>query len=211
MTYRKPAIFVVDVDRTTRSAARSAASKAAFRTEFFSSAEDLFRRAEISRAGCILFAADQQGLDIPDALTRLSEDHAAAPVIVLIQPGDTAAVVASLNSGAWEILERPLCAEALCDLLPRALAAGERRRQDEATRANAALRIKRLTDREHQVFERICDGKSSKDIAAELGCSPRTVESHRARIMEKLEAHGVVDLLRVKLVAEGLLPRPADS
>jgi two-component system, LuxR family, response regulator FixJ len=115
--------------------------------------------------------------------------------------GDVAMAVKSMKAGAVDFIEKPFHDEDLLRSIRRALDEDERRRASQAARAEIATRLAELTPREHEVMAMVTDGKANKDIAAALGVSAKTVEAHRARVMEKMRADSLAELVRMSLIA----------
>lgn len=209
-------LFIVADDPSTRVLAHSAAQAVGLRAETFTGIEELLGSDLADRPGCIVFAAESTGHNVVDALARLAAKGVATPVIVLISKGDAATAIGALKKGAWDVQEAPIDEGTLGGSIKRALELNRLLRVSMAARSEAILQIERLTPREREVFELLCRGSANKKIAVELGCSIRTVELHRARLMAKLEAKSVADLLRAKLASEDagsldLLDGPAHS
>jgi len=123
------------------------------------------------------------------------------PVIVMTGRADVAVAVRAIKTGAVDFLEKPLAEAALLDAIARALAQSARWHAADQSRIGAATRLARLTRRESEVFDLLVAGQPTKAIANTLGASPRTVEVHRARIMEKLAANSLADLVRLASAA----------
>lgn len=121
------------------------------------------------------------------------------PVIIITGHGDVPMAVKAMKSGAVDFIEKPFHDEDLLRSIRRALESDERHRANRAARAEIAARLAQLTPREHEVMAMVTDGKSNKDIAAALGVSAKTVEAHRARVMEKMRADSLAELVRMAL------------
>ena len=134
------------------------------------------------------------GLELQQELTRR---NSTVPVIVVTGHGDVPLAVTAMRAGAFDFLEKPSDDDVLLDSIRRALAQGRKTQQNQTESRAAAALIAALTDREHEVLDQLVLGKSNKLIAHELGISPRTVETHRARLQEKLKARGLSDLVRL--------------
>jgi two-component system response regulator FixJ len=128
---------------------------------------------------------------------ELNKRNSSVPVIVITGHGDVPLAVTAMRAGAFDFLEKPFEDDVLLDSIQRALAQGRKAHQTKSESKAAAALIAALTSREHEVLDHLVLGKSNKLIAHELGISPRTVETHRARLQEKLKARGLSDLVRL--------------
>jgi two-component system response regulator FixJ len=137
---------------------------------------------------------------------RLIERGLPFPFIVITGHGDVSLAVRAMKAGALDFIEKPFAADTILDKAKSGLNwLSAPRRVDELT-ATATARLKMLSPREREVLEALLIGLSNKSIAYELGISPRTVEIHRARVMEKMGVHSLSELVRMGLAA-GLQPR----
>lgn len=138
------------------------------------------------------------GMDGLTLLGRLRSAGSTLPLMLITGHDDVAMAVTAMKSGAVDFLEKPFEADTLLAAVEAALR--QRFSDIGAADAETARRaLQKLTSREYEVFERLVTGKSNKEIAVELGISPRTVEFHRAHIMEKMAAKGLPDLVRLWL------------
>ena len=161
-----------------------------------------FLQAEISSRGCVLTDFRMPGMDGLQLQAALSVRNTPLPVVVMTGHGDVPMAVRAMKAGAVDFLEKPFADTQLLSAVHRALDANRRSLQAAADCADAAKRIALLTLREHEVLTLLVDGKSSKEIAKTLGTSPRTIDVHRARVFQKLQADTLPDLVRLVLAAE---------
>ena len=157
---------------------------------------------EGAASGCVLLDVrmpDLSGLEVQSALRDRGSNLA---VIIITGHGDVAMAVGALRAGAYHFIEKPFTDGALAKLLPEAMAWSESAQKDSLTRQKAAERLSRITPRERDVLEQLVVGHPNKVIAYELGISARTVEVHRARLMEKLEVQSLSELVRLAMIAE---------
>jgi RNA polymerase sigma factor (sigma-70 family) len=136
------------------------------------------------------------GLDLQDKLNEMDVD---IPVIMVTGYGDVPMAVRAMKSGAVDFLEKPVGEQQLLDLIHQAVAEDVERHRTRAEQIVFAERIKQLTSRERQVMKLVVAGKSSRDIAAELGVSLKTVEAHRGKVMKKMKAKSVPQLILMHL------------
>lgn len=163
------------------------------------------------RAGCVVTDVRMPGIDGLALQQRLADIGVRLPVIVMTGHGDIPIAVQALKAGAVDFIEKPFDDDVLLTAVRNALAASLRDQEREIEAERVAARLARLTPREREVFQRLVAGQQNKAIAHDLGASPRTVEVHRAHIMEKMAARNLSELVRMALVAgvaEGLPPPP---
>lgn len=153
------------------------------------------RRPDIVVANLRL--GDQSGLEL---LQRVRSLRAATPVFVLLDSADVPAAVAAIKAGAADVLTKPIDGERLLELVREALNAGPHSGQQVGRLPFAIRGFDQLTRREREVLQLITNGQSNKEAGRELGISPRTIEVHRARVMEKLGAKNTADLMRIVLM-----------
>ena len=137
---------------------------------------------------------DMSGLELQEELVRRGST---VPVIVVTGYADVPLAVHAMKAGAFDLVEKPFNDEALLDSIRRALASGQLTRNNAVEAKAADEKLGLLTGREHEVLEHLVLGQSNKIVAHELGISPRTVEIHRARIQEKMNAGGLSELVRI--------------
>jgi two-component system, LuxR family, response regulator FixJ len=197
-------IHVVDDDEAMRESLVALLEEAGYRVCAYASAEDLLALGALAESGCVVSDVRMPGMDGLALLRRLRAKGVTLPLVLITAHGDVPVAVAAMKAGAVDFLEKPFEAEALLD----AVEAGLRTRRSgglEAEDAEAARRrLQALTPREHEVLEHLVGGNSNKVVAEKLGVSPRTVEFHRAHIMDKTGARGLPDLVRLWLAARSL-------
>jgi RNA polymerase sigma factor (sigma-70 family) len=133
--------------------------------------------------------------------TYLAREQIRIPVIIITGHGDVGMAVRAMKAGAVDFIEKPFNDEALLASIRAALQFDEKQRQLQGQRAQVAARLAQLTPREQEVMVMVTEGQSNKDIAAALGVSSKTVEAHRARVMDKMGADSLAELVRMALLA----------
>jgi FixJ family two-component response regulator len=192
-------VFVVDDDEAVRDSLRWLLEANGYRVQCFSSAEQFLEAYQPSQLGCLILDVRMSGMSGLELQERLIADDSSLPIIFVTGHGDVPMAVSTMKKGAMDFIEKPVDEAELRKLVERML---ERSRSESSAAQQhraAAERLSKLTAREHQVLERIIAGRLNKQIADDLGISIKTVEAHRANIMEKLNVNTVADLLRLAL------------
>jgi len=194
-------VFLIDDDPGIRDSLSLLLSLKGVRTQPFANAESFIETYRPEWTGCVLTDLRMPGMTGLELQSMLRERGVQVPVVVLTAHGDVATARTALKSGAFDFLEKPVDDTMLLDVLRNALRADRERRLAATTRSTSDQRLERLTEREREILALIAAGHQNRDIAAQLGISPRTVEVHKARIMEKLECRSLAELIRVNLAA----------
>lgn len=197
----KGTVFVVDDDEAMRNSLRWLIESAELQVETFDSAQAFLDGYYPGRSGCLLLDVRMPGMNGLELQSQLWSRDITLPVIVITGHGDVAMAVKAMKAGALDFIEKPFNDETLLDSIQRALMTDVELRESRATRAEIAARMAHLTRREHEVMEMVTAGKSNKEIAADLDVSSKTVEAHRARVMEKMEARSLAELVRMSMIA----------
>jgi two-component system, LuxR family, response regulator FixJ len=191
-------IFVVDDDPDARDSLATLLGASAYNVETFESAKLFLARDGANLTGCVIAdirMPDMDGLELQEELVRRS---AHLSVIIVTGHADVPLAVRAMKAGAIDFLEKPFDETALLASVERGFAALAAVRGERVDKG-AEERFGHLTERERQVLEQIVDGHANKVIAYHLTISPRTVELHRARVMEKMAARSVAELVRMAL------------
>jgi FixJ family two-component response regulator len=199
MTERAPTVFVVDDDPRVRRSMCTLLAAAGIPAESYASGAAFLAAYDPARPGCLVLdlrLRGESGLELQDELRRRK---ATLPIIIVTGHGTVSASVRALKSGAVEFLEKPAPPATLVARIRDALAIDESNRRRAAARTTLEKRLARLTPRERQVVDLLVTGRTSKEIAASLGLSIRTVEGYRGRIRLKTEGASVVELVRAVL------------
>jgi two-component system, LuxR family, response regulator FixJ len=194
-------VFVVDDDADVRDSVCALLDSAGFASEPFESALAFLAAYGPSRHGCVISDVRMPDMDGMALQAELVKRGATLPVIVVTGHADVPLAVRALKSGAFDFIEKPFDDELLIASVKRALAQAVSVREQASAAQRAESLIANLSARERQVLELLVVGRSNKVIAHELDISPRTVEIHRAHVMEKMEARSLSDLVRSALAA----------
>lgn len=196
-------VYVVEDDPSVRDSLALLLQLRGFSTAAFDSAEAFLESEAIERPACVLADVRLPGMSGLDLQRRLSDEHAALPFVVMTAHGDVATARTALRDGAVDFLEKPIDEDDLLEAITDALRSDHEQVERARNRETMLSRIQRLTERELEVFERVTNGYHNREIAEEFGISQRTVEVHRARLMEKLQARRVADLFRLRFEIDG--------
>lgn len=196
----RPVVFIVDDDEATREMLRCLIESVALDVQTFSSAHAFLKAYQPNTPGCLLLDVrmpEMSGLDLQD---RMLQQKITLPVILLTCFGDVQMAVKAMKKGAMDFIEKPFNEQFLLDRVHEAIKRHKTILDEDVSRAEILARMSRLSNREADVMKMVVDGKSNKTIAAELGLSPKTVEVHRARMMEKMAADSLAELVRLNLM-----------
>jgi two-component system response regulator FixJ len=196
-------IHVVEDDEPMRDSLVELLGEAGYKVRAYASGEELLARGAAAEPGCVVSDMRMPGIDGLTLLRRLRADGSGLPLILITGHGDVPLAVNAMKAGAVDFLEKPFEPDALLGAIAMALrvrSSGAAAEDGEAARQ----RLEKLTLREHEVLEHLVAGRSNKEAAEKLGISPRTVEFHRANIMDKTGAAGLPELVRLWLAARPL-------
>jgi two-component system response regulator FixJ len=199
-------IYIVDDDEAVRGSLSALFEANGYGSRGFSSPQEFLMAAPTLEMGCLIADIRMPGMDGLEMQRRLIERGIPFPFIVITGHGDVPLAVEAMKAGALDFIEKPFAPDAILNRTKSALRNLGTRAEPDALSATAASRLKSLSPREREVFEGLLTGLPNKSIGYELGISPRTVEIHRARVMEKMGAHSLSELVRIGLAA-GLQPR----
>lgn len=192
-------IFIVDDDEAVRDSLRWLLEANGYRVKSFSGAEEFLQAYDPEQVGVLIVDVRMPGMSGLELQETLIARDAPLPIVFITGHGDVPMAVSTMKKGAVDFLEKPFNESDLRDIVARMLEdAAERFDQARAKRNQQAV-LSRLTAREQQVLERIVAGRLNKQIAGDLNISIKTVEAHRANIMEKLEVTTVADLMKIAL------------
>jgi FixJ family two-component response regulator len=194
-------IFIVDDDLAVREALAVVFKMDGYRVSGFSEGAALLAAARMRVPACIILDVHMPGRSGLDILKELNADAYGAPIFIISGQADIPMAVDAIKNGALDFIEKPFTAETLLSRVRHAIEAFARPQNgihSEITERNFPGRHL-LTRRERDVLGRIAGGSSNKEAGRELGISPRTIEVHRARIMDKLGAKNAADLVRIVL------------
>ena len=195
-------IYVVDDDEAVRDSLVWLLESRHYRVESFASADAFLAAYDADMAGCLVLDVRMPGMSGLELYERLHHRHATLPVIFITGHGDVPMAVDALKQGAVDFIEKPFSDRQMLSLIENCLS-DERESRDRVRQdADVARHLDLLTARELEVLDLIIAGRLNKQIADELGISIKTVEVHRARVMEKMQARSVAELVQSVMTCE---------
>jgi FixJ family two-component response regulator len=196
---KKGNVYVVDDDEAVRDSLQWLLEGKDYRVRCFDSAESFLSRYDPREVACLIVDIRMPGITGLELQDRLLERKSPLPIVFITGHGDVPMAVNTMKKGAMDFIPKPFKEEELLSVVERMLDQAREAFADYQHAANREALIGKLTAREAQVLERIVAGRLNKQIADDLGISIKTVEAHRANIMEKLNANTVADLLKIAL------------
>jgi two-component system, LuxR family, response regulator FixJ len=204
----EPTIFIIDDDPAVRQALMVLVRSMRLKAAAFESAQHFLDAFDPALPGCLLLDVRMPGISGLELLEQLSRNDVNMPAIVMSAYGDVPMVVRAMKAGAMNFLEKPCRDQQLWEAIQEAVRWDTANRQHAAARSKLLHRLQRLTPGEHKVLQLLIDGNSNKEIAAELGLSVRTLEVRRAKLMKKMKAESLAELIRLTLAADPLYGKP---
>jgi FixJ family two-component response regulator len=196
---KKGTVYVVDDDEGVRDSLQWLLEGKDYRVRCYDSAESFLSRYDAREVACLIVDIRMGGMTGLELQDRLVERKSPLPIVFITGHGDVPMAVNTMKKGAMDFIQKPFQEEALVNLVERMLEQAKEVFSDHQHSASRDALLAKLTSREAQVLERIVAGRLNKQIADDLGISIKTVEAHRANIMEKLNANTVADLLKTAL------------
>jgi two-component system response regulator FixJ len=190
-------VYVVDDDALVRRSLEANLSLAGFKVAQFASAQQFLAHISLSQSGCVLMDMRMPGMDGLELQEELSNRHSPMSVIIITGHADVPLTVRAIRAGALDVLEKPFSNEKLIAQVRSALAIATEKANQASLRDTLSQKIQNLSRREQDVMKLVVQGHSNKEIATALAISPRTVDIHRARVMEKLKAESLAELVRM--------------
>ena len=197
----KPTVFIVDDDAAIRFAMAALMESVNLEHEIFGSADEFLEEVADHRPGCLVLDIRMPGLGGLELQEELIKQDNSLPIIFITGHGDVPMAVEAMQKGAVDFIQKPFRDQELLDRIREALATDKERREAQQQHAEITDRMEKLTKREREVFDLVVTGKPNKVIAYELGVSQRTVEIHRARVMEKMQARSLADLVKMHMTS----------
>jgi RNA polymerase sigma factor (sigma-70 family) len=193
----RPTVFVVDDEPEIRRSLRWLIESVGLPVETYESGQEFLAQVDLTRPGCIVLDVRMPEIGGLELQSRVIQANSVLPIIVISAYADVPMAVRALSNGALHFLEKPFSDQVLLDKVQEALTLNADRRRERHLREEIETKLGRLTPRERSVLERVVHGMPNKEIARSLGLSEKTIEVHRAHVMQKMEAGSVAELVRV--------------
>jgi FixJ family two-component response regulator len=197
MTDTDPIVFIVDDDDSVRKALTRLINSVGLNVETFASAQDFLKRESHNGPACLVLDIRMPGLSGLDLQDELVASGRTLPIIFISGHGNIPISVRAMKAGAVDFIEKPFEDQSLLDAINQSLKKDRQAKLEQAELREIQRRVDSLTPREHQVFAHVVSGKLNKQIAFELGTTERTIKAHRARVIKKMQAKSLADLIRL--------------
>ena len=197
MKEQTPTVFVVDDDEAVRNSLRLLLKSVGLAAVALPTAQEFLSKYDPQQPGCLTLDVRMPGMSGLELQEQLNVRGAMIPVIFITGHGDIPMAVEAMQQGAFDFLQKPFRDQDLIDRIQRALAKDQANRSELKEKSGVRERLQTLTPREREVLNLVTSGKPNKIMAADLGVSQRTVEIHRARVMEKMHASSLAQLVRM--------------
>ena len=196
----QPIVHIVDDDSAIRDSLSFLMKSVGFESKVYASAETFLNQADFDKPGCLVVDVRMRGMSGLELQQVLNEKNSKLPVIVITGHGDIPMAVQAMQAGAVDFLEKPYDNQILIARIRQCLEEVTKEQDKESRIAEAKARLTQLTPRELEVLNLLVAGKHNKIIANELNISVRTAEAHRAKVMKKLRADSLSDIVRIALM-----------
>jgi len=197
-----PRVYLIDDDKDVRESLAVLLDAAGIQVQAFASGPEFLAVAPSLTSGCVLTDIHMPGMDGIELQRRLLILGVRLPLVMMTGQADVPTAIKALKAGAADFIEKPFKDQTLLDAIQAAIESGRRASRQRAEIAAIEERMKALTPREIEVLTKLVEGLPNKVIAHQLGMSPRTVEVHRGRIMDKTGAKSLSELVRMSLTAQ---------
>ncbi|MEZ5524027.1 MAG: response regulator transcription factor [Pseudomonadales bacterium] len=198
----KPTVFIIDDDEAMRDSLGLLMRSVGINYETYSNAQSFLENYEESRSGCLLLDIRMPGMSGLDLQQKLQEMDAELPILFITGHGDVPMAVEAMKKGAVDFFQKPFRDQALLDRISQVMTQLNDNQKKQAERQQIRSRLERLTARENEILNLVVQGVGNKVIAADLGISQRTVELHRAHVMQKMQADSLAQLVQMVMLTE---------
>jgi RNA polymerase sigma factor (sigma-70 family) len=196
----EPTVFIVDDDQAVARSLRWLIESVQLKVETFASAQAFLDGYAAAKPGCLVLDVRMPGMSGIELQERLTVQRIRVPIIFITGHGDVQMAVRAVQAGAFDFIEKPFNDQDLLDRIQRAISFDSEQRARDSQRARLSALFASLTTREREVMDLVVEGMSNKAVANTLGLSAKTVEVHRAKVMEKMNARSVSDLVKMSML-----------
>lgn len=197
MPSRKVVVYLVDDDEAVRESLKWVIESAGFMVEAYGSAQAFLDAFRPERPGCLVLDVRMPGVSGLNLQKRLARDHCIMPIIFISAHATVPDAVRAMRNGAVDFLVKPLNNQDLLDRIQQCVTEAAKRSEERTRLEEVARRLAALTPREREVLDGVVAGKTNRTIAAEMKVSVKTVDAHRAKVMEKMQAHSLAELVHL--------------
>jgi RNA polymerase sigma factor (sigma-70 family) len=198
-------VYIVDDDPAVRNSLRWLLESVQFKVRACATAQEFLDGYQTTTPGCLLLDVRMPGMSGLDLQAHLSSEGIGIPIIIITGHADVPMAVRALKMGAFDFIEKPFNDDLLLDRVQQAVRRDCERLGSQRANAEIQQRIAQLTPREQEVMRMVVSGKSNRAIAEVLGLSPKTIEVHRAHVMNKMKVRSLADLVRLNVSADTLV------
>ena len=195
----EPTVFIVDDDQAVARSLRWLIESVQIKVETFASAQAFLDGYDAAKPGCLVLDVRMPGMSGIELQERLTAQRICIPIIFITGHGDVQMAVRAVQAGAFDFIEKPFNDQDLLDRMQHAISFDSERRERDMQRARLSALFASLTSREREVMDLVVEGMSNKGVANTLGLSAKTVEVHRAKVMEKMHARSLSDLVKMAM------------
>lgn len=193
------AVYIVDDDEAVRDSLAALLESCGYRAAAYGSAREFLAACPTDATGCLLADVRMPDMDGLELQEKVAAERPGLAVVIMTGHGEVPIAVRAMKAGAIDFIEKPFAEEVMIASVERAATHSQSARRKSSEVEAVAIRLDLLTPREREVLTGLVKGLPNKTIAYDLGISPRTVEIHRARVMEKMQANSLSELVRMAL------------
>ncbi|BAU49008.1 LuxR family transcriptional regulator [Sulfurifustis variabilis] len=194
---RNAVVYLVDDDQAVRDSLKWVIESAGFTVETYASSQAFLDAYRHDRPGCLVLDVRMPGISGLNLQTRLADKHSILPIIFISAHATVPDAVRAMRAGAVDFLIKPFNNQDLLDRIEQCVAEAVRRREERRQREEVARRLATLTPREREVLDGVVAGRTNRAIAAEMKVSVKTVDAHRAKVMDKMQASSLAELVHL--------------
>lgn len=198
----KQKVFIVDDDEAMRDSLGMLMKSVGFNYEVYESAQEFLDSCSKDASGCLVLDIRMPGMSGLELQTKLHAMKLDIPIIFITGHGDVPMAVEAMKKGAFDFFQKPFRDQALLDRISQTLEQTRQLQQKHEERQQILKRLETLTSREHEIMNLVVEGVGNKVIATDLGISQRTVELHRAHVMQKMQANSLAHLVQMVLITQ---------